>query len=160
VLDNRFVKALRIIVGRLENKGINWVLGGSVNLALQNVHVSPRDIDILTDKRGAFQIGELLKDYEIKKVEFTKSEKLCSYLGKFRIEGLEVEVIGDLQAKTNQREWTERFKPRRKAILKLEDMKIPALTLEAELKAYQALGRVEQVQKIKEALKKKQKQSI
>jgi len=162
VIDHQFVKVLRIIVSRLENKGINWVLGGSLNLALQDVDVSPRDIDILTDKSGAFQIGELLKDYEIQKVESTKTEKFSSYLGKFRIRGLEVEVIGEFQAKMSQGEWTEPFKPKHKTTLKLENMKIPASPLEVELQAYQILGRAERVQKIREALelKRKQKQSM
>ena len=124
-------------------------------MALQNVDVSPRDIDILTDRRGAFQIGELLKDYEIRKVGLTRSEKLCSYLGKFQIEGLEVEVIGDIQAKTSEGEWTKQFRPKRKITLNLKNMKIPASPLEVELKAYKILERTERVQKIEEVLKKK-----
>jgi len=157
MIDQQFVKVLRIIVNRLENKGINWVLGGSLNLALRGVEVTPRDIDLVTDKQGAFKIGELLKDYEIKKVELTKTEKLSSYLGKFRIEGLEVEVIGDFQAKTSEGKWTESFKPKRKTILLLEEMKIPASPLDVELKAYEILGRMEKVQKIREILEKERK---
>jgi len=127
-------------------------------LALQGVEVTPRDIDFVTDKQGAFKIRELLKDYEIKKVELTKTEKFSSYLGKFRIEGLEVEVIGDFQAKTSKGKWTESFKPKRKITLPLEEMKIPASPLDVELKAYEILGRAERVQKIRETLERKQKQ--
>lgn len=127
-------------------------------MALQGVEVTPRDIDLVTDKQGAFKIGELLKDYEVKKVELTKTEKLSSYLGKFRMGGLEVEVIGDLQAKTSEGKWTESFKPKRKTTLSLEEMKIPASPLDVELKAYEILGRVEKVQKIRETLEKKRKQ--
>jgi len=158
MIDHRFVKVLRIIVSRLENKGINWVLGGSLNLALQGVEVTPRDIDLVTDKKGAFKIGELLKDYEIKKVGLTKSEKISSYLGKFCIEDLEVELIGNFRAKTSKGEWAKSFKPKHKVILKMEDMKIPASPLEVELKAYEILGRVERVQNIRETLERKRKQ--
>jgi len=154
VIDQRFVEALRIIVGRLENKRINWVLGGSLSLAFQDIDVSPRDIDILTDRRGAFQIMKLLKDYETQKVRLTRSEKMSSYMGKLCIEGLEVEVIGDFQAKTSKGEWTRSFKPERKVILTIEDVKIPVSPLEAELKAYEILGRTDKVQKIREALEK------
>lgn len=155
MIDRPFVNALRIIVSKLDNKGVNWVLGGSVNLALQGVDVNPRDIDIVTDRQGAFRIGELLKDYKLKKVALTKSEKLSSYLGKFCIEGLEVEVIGSLRVKTSEGEWTRSFKPKHKVVLKFEDMRIPASPLEVELKAYEILGRMERVQKIREALQKK-----
>jgi len=155
MIDRQFVNALRIITSELENEEINWVLGGSVNLALQGVDVSPRDIDIVTDKQGAFKIGELLKDYEIKKVGLTRSEKFSSYLGKFRIKGLEVEVIGSLRTKTSKGKWAKSFKPKHKVTLKLKEMKIPASPLEVELKAYEILGRTETLQKIREALERK-----
>jgi len=124
-------------------------------LALQGIDISPRDIDILTDKKGAFQIQELLKDYEIKKVELTKSEKLCSYLGKFQIMGLEIEVIGNFQAKTPNGKWTKPLSPKLKTTLKLGNLKIPVSPLKVELEAYKILGRAERVQKIEEVLKKK-----
>jgi len=155
MINRRFVNVLRIIMNRLETRGINWVLGGSVNLALQGVDISPRDVDILTDKDGALQIGELLKDYESKRVELTKNEKFSSYFGKFRIEGIEVEVIGDLQSRTPDGKWTTQFRPKRKTTLKLEELKIPASPLEVELEAYKMLGRRDRVQKISEALRKK-----
>jgi len=159
VIDKRFFEVLGVIVSKLEKKRINWVLGGSVNLALQGVDISPRDIDILTDKKGAFQIEELLKDCEIKKVELTKSEKFCSYIGKFQIKGLEIEVIGDLQAKMPNGEWTKPFRPKLKTTLKLGNLKIPVSPLKVELEVYKGLGRAERVQMIEEVLKKKRKRS-
>jgi len=127
---------------------------------LQNTDVSPRDIDIVTNRKGAFQITEPLKDYETQKVRLTKSEKMSSYMGKLCIEGLEVEVIGDFQAKTPKGEWTRFFKLERKVILTINDMRIPVSPLETELKAYEILGRTDKVQKIREALRKQSRDLV
>jgi len=75
MLSQRITEALRIIYDVLKDTGINWTLGGSTSLLLQGVDVAPRDIDIVTDKQGAISIGELLKKYEIKKVEYVETEK-------------------------------------------------------------------------------------
>jgi len=151
VINQNHLKALRTICEKLEGADVNWVLGGSTNLALQRVDISPRDIDILTDKEGAFIIERLLKDYQIKRVRFTRSERIASYLGTFRVEGVEVEVMGELQIKT-AKGWTKPLKPSQKKILKTEGMKIPANPLEIELKAYRSLGRMDRVQKILEVM--------
>jgi len=67
------------------------------------------------------------------------------------VEGVEVEVMGEVQVKT-AKGWTEPLKPLRKKILKVEGMEIPANPLEVELKAYRRLGRMDRVQKILEVM--------
>jgi len=155
MIDHRFFNALRIIVSKLKNTDTNWALGGSLNLALQGVDISPGDIDILTDRQGAYRIGKLLKDFEIKKIELTKSERFSSHLGKFSIEGLEVEVIGNLRVKTSEGRWIRLHKPEQKAVLKLEDLVIPVSPLEEEIRAYEIFGRTRTVEKIREAISKR-----
>jgi len=151
VINQHHLKALRTVCEKLKDADVNWVLGGSTNLALQGVDLNPRDIDILTDREGAFTIEKLIKDYKIKSVEFTKSEKIASYQGKFRVEGVEVEVMGALQIKT-AKAWTKPLKPWRKRILKTEGIEIPVNPLEIELRAYRRLGRMDRVRKILEVM--------
>jgi len=151
MINQQHLKALKTIHEKLKSANVNWVLGGSTNLALQGVNINPRDIDILTDKKGAFIIEALLKDFRIRKVEFTKSEKIASYLGKFMVEGVEVEVMGDVQIRT-ERAWAKPLSPWRKKILKTEGMEIPVTPLDVELEAYRRLGRMDRVQKILEVM--------
>jgi hypothetical protein len=42
--------------------GVDWWLAGSGALAVRGVDVSPRDLDVITDARGAQRLGELLVD--------------------------------------------------------------------------------------------------
>lgn len=150
------MKALRIIYDALKDRGINWNLGGSTNLLLQGVDVAPRDIDIVADKQGAISIGELLENYAIKKVEYVETEKIASYFGKFKIEGVEVEVIGEPRMKTTNGGWTQPFVPKRRQLRNLQGMRIPLTLLEDQLKAYERLGRKDKVQRIKRALRREQ----
>lgn len=154
MLNQQIMKALRIIHDTLKDTRINWTLGGSTNLLLQGVDVAPRDIDIVTDKQGAISIGELFKNYEIKKVRYVETEKIASYLGKFKIEEVEVEVIGEPRIKTTNGEWTEPFVPKRRQIRNLEGMRIPLILLRNALKTYERLGRKDKVQKIEQALRR------
>jgi len=68
----KIIKVLKIILGKLKNKKIKWVVVGSTSLALQRVKISPKDIDILTDKEGAFKINEIFKNYQAKPVRFSQ----------------------------------------------------------------------------------------
>jgi D-hexose-6-phosphate mutarotase len=72
---------------------LKWA--GSLSLALQGIDVEPHDIDLLTDRQGAYRINAMLKKYEKKRVGYSETEKLSSYFGVFEIQGVKVEVMGD-----------------------------------------------------------------
>lgn len=99
VISSGMLSALRVIYKHLEGKDICWTVMGSVSLALQGVDVSPNDIDILTDKHGAFKIGALLTEYEVKPVSFGRTDLFESFYGIYEIEGKKVEVMGDLRVR-------------------------------------------------------------
>lgn len=149
------IEALRIIYQKLKDQKIKWILVGSTSLALQGVRIRPKDIDILTEKAGAFKINRLLKEYETEPVELKESEMFQSYFGKFQIKEVTVEVMGNLKIKIGDK-WTpsEELIPQR--TLEINDMYLPVFSLETELKLYERLGRKKdsvRIQKIKETLK-------
>lgn len=150
MIDSGILKTLKLIESKLRGSGVRWVLAGSVSLALQGVNVKPNDIDILTDKEGALEINRILKDYEVKPIRFCRSELFQSYLGEFEIEGVKVEVMGDLK-EFIEGEWRSLshrlFMPR---IVDVEGVRLPVSPLEDQLRSYQALGR-EIYQKFKES---------
>ena len=143
-------KALKIISEKLKGKKINWCLIGSTNLALQGVNVNPHDIDILTDKKGAYQIGKYLKEYEIEPTHWRESKNLASHYGKFEINNTEIEVIGELQKKGI---YTHPHKKMKKVLIKIDDFKIPCADLNFEYSAYLNLGRKEKAKLIKQKMK-------
>lgn len=103
MISKRFLEVIEIISKSLENEKIKWVLIGSSNLALQGVKINQKDIDILTDKKGAYQINKLLKNYKVKPVKFGRSEIFESYLGEFEIKNVKIEIMGDLKEKINDK---------------------------------------------------------
>jgi len=48
------LQVLRKLYERLKDSNVNWVVTGSLGFALQGVPVEPHDIDIQTDKEGAY----------------------------------------------------------------------------------------------------------
>ncbi len=155
--EREIVEALKVITRRLRDAKIEWVLGGSTSLALQGVDISPKDIDILTDKDGAFEINKLLKEYEVKPVEFKTSDLFESFFGEFRILNVKVEVMGNLREKHGS-QWVS-LSTRLKSVklIEMNGMEIPVSSLHEQKRAYEELGRKKdaiRVRKIKEALER------
>lgn len=146
MLKPKIIEVLKIIYQKLKNQKIKWVLVGSTSLALQGVKIKPKDIDILTEKEGAFRVNKLFKNYEVKPVEFGRlkigrRELFESYLGKFKIKGVKVEIMRNLKEKLG-RKWVYLHKRLKSPkIVKIKGMKIPVSPLEEQLRSYQQLGR-------------------
>ena len=141
MIDAEILKALRIINKHLESTDISWTIMGSVSLALQGVDVSPNDIDILTDKHGAFKIGALLNEYEARPVTFGRTNLFESFYGVYNIAGTKVEVMGDLRVILDGT-WvslSDRLKSPR--IVQVYSMSIPVSSLHDQQQFYERLGR-------------------
>lgn len=112
MISQEFIKVLRRINERFQKHKIRWVLVGSLSLALQDVKIKPKDIDILTDKEGALKSNEIFKKHIKKAVAWSQTERYGSFFGKFQINGVVVEIMGDLKVKERNK-WIE-LKPRLK----------------------------------------------
>jgi hypothetical protein len=153
MINNEIEKVLKTICKKLN--GVNWALVGSANLALQGVDVRVGDIDILTDKKGALLINRLLKQFRVEEIKYRKSGKFSSYLGKFKIDDVKVEVMGDLSLKNKSGKWVPRDSLLlNKEFIKLGKFKIPTAPLDLELIGYRIIRRYAKVRKIEEVLKK------
>jgi predicted nucleotidyltransferase len=148
MISNKLLIALKTIQEKIKNEKIKWALIGSTNLALQGIKIKPKDIDILTDKKGAFEINKLLKEYEVKSVRFSNSKLFGpQYFGEFKIGGIKVEVMGKLKKKKLVTK-----------IVEIDGMNLPVVSLKEELKAYETLRREKdfnKIKKIKNFLKRK-----
>ena len=76
------------------------------------------------------------------------------------IEGVKVEIMGDIQKKVND-EWEPPVDINRyKRFVQIEGMKIPVLDLEYEYQAYLKLGRVEKAKMLKKFLEERGKKKL
>ncbi|WP_422448303.1 nucleotidyltransferase domain-containing protein [Thermoanaerobacterium sp. DL9XJH110] len=147
-----FLKVLEKIENRLRDSGVNWAVTGSLGFWLQGMPTEVHDIDIQTDKRGAYRIERLLKEYVIRKVEFSQADRIRSYFGALMIDGIKVEIMGDIQKLVGEK-WEEPVDIEKyKNFVYVHDMKIPVLSLDYEYQAYKKMGRIEKAEMIKKWL--------
>ncbi|MCG3217395.1 MAG: tetratricopeptide repeat protein [Candidatus Heimdallarchaeota archaeon] len=146
------LNALQIIIDKIKEEEVDWLIVGSLNLFLQGLPVEPKDIDISTDKDGAFTFGKVLKEYERSAVSFSSKEKIRSYFGTYEINRIKIEIMGDLETKDKEGKWTAEglsIKERVKIIHEVKEMKLPLTTLNDELIGYQRIERPEKVELIR-----------
>jgi len=154
LVSQRVLQVLRLLSQELRKANVRWVLAGSLSLALQGTHVEPRDIDILTNRQGAFKINEILKKYEVKSVEYSKTDKLASYLGIFKINDVTVEVMGAYKEREGDKWVSLSHRLKKPKIVEVDDLKVPVSPLEDQLASYKRSKRLKDLEKVHEILQK------
>lgn len=71
MINPTYLNVLHKIYKRLNDADVKWAVTGSLGFALQGVPVEPNDIDIQTDKRGAYEIERHF--YEFMKKAYAKT---------------------------------------------------------------------------------------
>jgi hypothetical protein len=147
MINPEYLKVLRIIESRLQNSNCNWVVTGSLGIALQGVPVAAHDIDIKTDKVGAYGIEGLFSEFVTKKVAFSTAERIRSHWGGLVIKGIQVDIIGDVQMRLENGTWEgpvdlESYKQ----FVEFAGMEVPVLSLAYEYQAYLKLGRLDKAE--------------
>jgi hypothetical protein len=136
------LRALRTIIGRLRDSSVDWALTGSCSFAVQGLPVQPNDIDIQTDKEGAYEIEWLFSTEVVEKVRFLESDKVRSYFGALMIDEVRIEIMGDIEKRESDGSWGKPVElDHYKIFVEYEGMQVPVLLLEYECEAYKALGR-------------------
>ena len=153
MIDQQHLNVLSIIYARLNTSDVNWVLTGSASFALQGLPLEVNDIDIQTDKVGAYKIEHLFSEFIVKKVNLSSTEKIRSHFGALMIDGIKVEIMGDIQKRSKNGQWEQPVDlQKHKQFVDIEDMHIPVLSLEYEYQAYLKLGRVEKAKLLRQWL--------
>jgi len=146
-------QVLQKIYARLKDHPINWVITGSLGFALQGVEVQANDIDLQTDQEGAYQIEALLIEYVTRPVIFSAAERIRSHFGALVIDGMPVEIMGDIEKRGPDGRWdgpVDLQKHRR--FVELAGMHLPVLSLAYEYQAYLKMGRVKKANQLKQWL--------
>ena len=143
---------MKFLCEEFEKADIRWVVAGSLSLALQEVNVKPRDIDIFTNRKGAFKINDLLKKHEKKKVEYSQTNRFASFFGVFRINDVKIEVMGDYKEREGDKWISLSHRLRSPKIVEIDGVKIPVSPLEDQLTSYKRSKRLKDTEKVQRIL--------
>jgi len=131
--------------------GHQYAFRGTASLVLQGIEMNVDDIDILCDEETALACNDLFQDFVLEKVSFKESPQFKSYFGKFRVNNILVEVMGEWQIKDTKGRWSDPFRAaesEREEIV-ISGQKVSVTTIETELSMFARLGRWNAYHKIK-----------
>ena len=154
MISENIASALEFIVNSIRGRKLNWVIGGSCSLAFNGLDVKPKDIDLITDKPGAYIFGEVLSKHLIKPVDFREGERFSSHFGRFLVKNMKVEVSGNLKIRNDKGEWTNHFLDHYREIT-FRGVKIKVLSIEKAFISYLILGRERTLNQIASFLREK-----
>ncbi|MGA2139045.1 MAG: hypothetical protein ABSH14_09315 [Verrucomicrobiia bacterium] len=150
MISEKHRKVLRVIHERLRDFGPPWAITGSLGFALHGMDVPVNDIDLQTDKLGAYQIQDRFPSEVCRNVGFSEAETIRSFLGELRIHGTKVEIMGALQKKLPSGRWEPPVDvEKHRVFVQFDGLKVPVLSLKYEETAYRKLGRTENADAIK-----------
>jgi hypothetical protein len=149
MVDPRFLSVLWAVSLQFDDSNVQWALVGSLGLAVRGISTEPHDIDIITDKAGAYEMERLFFRYVKRRVALRTSERIRSHFGILEIDGLSVEIMGDFRVKLPDGSWEDPpdIARHRQTVL-VDDLQVPVLSLEWEYQASLKLGREEKAELI------------
>ena len=146
---------LRTVYERLMDLDSPWAITGSLGFALHGMDSPVSDIDLQTDRDGAYEIQNVFRNHVVKEVAFSEAKAIRSHLGELRILGVKVEIMGAVQKRLPSGEWEPPVEVREhRSFVEVDGMKLPVLSLDYEEKAYRILGRIDRANMIKQWLTK------
>jgi hypothetical protein len=155
MIELSYLNTLHTIHALLKDSQINWAVTGSLGMALQGMDIEVHDIDIQTDKDGAYEMERLFFEYVVKPVHDSASGRIRSHFGALEIGGIKVEIMGDIQKRLDNQTWEEPVKVEcHKHWVRIDGMQIPVLSLAYEYQAYLKLGRNEKAEMLRKWLQK------
>ncbi|MFW9995220.1 MAG: nucleotidyltransferase domain-containing protein [Candidatus Odinarchaeota archaeon] len=157
IISPELLEALGLINYKLQERGVRWILAGSASLAFQGVKITPEDVDIITDKKGALVFNELFKDHALNAVSWSRTEEFESYFGKFQIKGIRVEIMGDLKVKEGSTWRSLSYRLKNPRLVTVGKLTVPVSPLDDQLESYTRSSREKDkkmVTLINEALEK------
>jgi hypothetical protein len=145
--------ALKVIFERVPPQKVDWCLSGSASLRVQGMDVHVHDLDIQVNHDHIFQVEKALSKYMVSPVGVFETGDIRSLDGKAIINGIEVELIADMQVKDGSGAWQNIVDMERKKWIDWQGLKLPVIPLQVEAQIYEKLGRKEKIDMIKNFLK-------
>ncbi len=149
-----YLAVLRKLYNRLEETDIVWVLTGSLGLAIKGIPLTPNDIDIQTDRAGVNEFARIFADDLEQEPFFWETQHTQSWVAKFEMDGIQVEVMGDMRHRDEDGGWDD--PPNLEAVrlyIQVAEMRVPTLSLDFEEEAYRSMGRYDKASLIGQYLR-------
>jgi len=146
---------LRKLINLFEKNNIYHIIGGNTGLILRNVEVKDdKEIDICTDKTGAYKIQKLLDKYCIDEVKYKRLEWFKAHWGIFKINNITIEIMGNPKRKFEDGSW--RGLPKKNITTTIfRNKTVNVFTLKSEYEYYGKASNLKfKKKKIAEAIKK------
>jgi len=157
VKPGNFEEVILLLAKRLGD--FQYAFRGTASLLLQGMQMNVADIDIVGNEEAALACNDLLAKYLVEEVTFKESAKFKSYFGKFEVEGIPVEIMGEWQIKDTKGEWSEPFNSSGRKLLLLDGKEVYVTSVEEELIVFAKMGRWTAYQKIKKQLPSTKKET-
>jgi hypothetical protein len=148
-MDDHFrgtvMRVLRLVVPDLERRGLPWALVGSSASCLQGLPCVPKDIDLASNREGAYLMGQALAPFTVRPIAFSETERYASHFGIFSMDGVNVEVMGDLliRGENEHIDLAEHYVRWNREVrhVHVEELEVPVSPLEWQLIANTLLDR-------------------
>jgi hypothetical protein len=153
MIDPHYLNVLRQICVSLQDCHCHWAITGSLGMSLQGMAMEVNDIDIQTDRDGAFEIESRLSATVVEPVRYLASARIRSYLGRLEMDGIQVEIMGDIAKRLDDQTWEAPIQVAQyRRWLAIDGLQVPVLSLTYEYEAYLKLGRIEKADMIRQFL--------
>ncbi|HEX5807701.1 MAG TPA: hypothetical protein VFY25_03490 [Anaerolineales bacterium] len=152
-LPEQHSKALSLLVERISPVEHLWALTGSAGLRLQGVDLPVHDLDLQTDAETIYRLEQQLAQFMRVPVHAWETEHTLSYHGQAEIEGLQVELLGDVRHRSADGGWEAPLDIRSILVwVEWHNLNIPVLSLAHEAVAYERMGRIGKAERIRAVL--------
>lgn len=154
-LPELHAKVLSVLVSRIPPAEYSWALTGSAGLRLQGVDLPAHDLDLQTDSKIIYLLEKELAEFMKVSVHIWETEHTLSYHGQAEIEGLQVELLGDVRHRNVNGAWGAPLEIRSVLVwVEWRGLQIPVLSLTHEAVAYERMGRAQKAELIRAAIHK------
>ena len=151
-----FLPVLHQLHAALRDRQILWAITGSAGFALRGLPFTPNDIDLQTNEAGAYALEAALPEFVVQPVAFSGTERIRSHFGQLKMNGIKVEIIGDVQKFVNGRWQPPPNLAQYREWVPVDGLLLPVLSLAYEREAYEQMGRVETAVSLQQWLDKEQ----
>jgi hypothetical protein len=153
-LPETHAQVLILLLDIISPEKHKWVLTGSAGLRLQGVDLTVNDLDLQTDGEDVYVIEKKLGKFMKVGVHRWESEHIISLHGQAVINGIMVELLGNMQHRQPGGMWEPPVDILSTRIwVTWSEHKIPVFPLEFEAQAYSKMGRTEKAKIIREAIR-------
>lgn len=142
-LPASFLPILHQLHAALHGRDILWAITGSTGFALRGLPFTPNDIDLQTDMPGAYALEKALQPFVVRAVTFSSTDRIRSHFGQLRLNGVKVEIMGDVEKWVNGRWEPPADLTQYREYIQFDGMELPVLSLAYEREAYEKMERME-----------------